>query len=241
MGSLDEAAEIVGKGEDPIIAAVERLVKNAYRSGRRDVLAEVEALVEKTQRAWQRAWPRTPIAERAVGYILDEIEALRDRFGITNVEFSDLTAMLTKEWILELCTAVRRRRLGVTLQLPTGTRSEAIDRAAAEALLAAGVRNFTLAPDAGPARVPRAGTTRGTTRPLVRSGRPIGADIPVVTTSPPQLRACTVTSPEPAPTSSMRRRCPIRSRHDASPNSAIGCVPSQPSASKSLTTRRSTR
>lgn len=85
--------------------------------------------------------------------VLDEIEALRDRFGITNVELSDLTAMLTKEWILELCTAVRRRRLGVTLQLPTGTRSEAIDREAAEAMLAAGVRNFTYAPESGSERV----------------------------------------------------------------------------------------
>ena len=50
MSILDQAAEIIGQAEDPIIAAAERLVKNAYRGGRRDALAEVEAIVLEKQR-----------------------------------------------------------------------------------------------------------------------------------------------------------------------------------------------
>ncbi len=87
--------------------------------------------------------------------VVDEIEGLRDRYGIRNVDLNDLTAMLTKDWILELCEEVEARGLNVTLQLPSGTRSEAIDQEAAEAMFRAGVRNFTYAPESGSEEVLR--------------------------------------------------------------------------------------
>ncbi|MCB9702838.1 MAG: B12-binding domain-containing radical SAM protein [Myxococcales bacterium] len=81
--------------------------------------------------------------------VVDEIEALVRRYGITNVDLNDLTAMLTKEWIVGFARAIAARGLGITFQLPSGTRSEAIDADAAAALHAAGCRNFTYAPESG--------------------------------------------------------------------------------------------
>ncbi|MCA9695222.1 MAG: radical SAM protein [Nannocystaceae bacterium] len=81
--------------------------------------------------------------------VVDEIAAYVRRYQITNVDLNDLTAMLTKDWILEFCAAMQRRGLGVSWQLPSGTRSEAVDREAAEALHAAGCRNFCYAPESG--------------------------------------------------------------------------------------------
>lgn len=87
--------------------------------------------------------------------VADEIADLQARYGITNVDLNDLTAMLTKEWILELSREVSARSLEITLQLPSGTRSEAVDAEAAAALVAAGCRNFTYAPESGSRRTLR--------------------------------------------------------------------------------------
>ena len=81
--------------------------------------------------------------------VLDEIEWLQRQYGITNVNINDLTALLTKRWLLEFCQAIEDRGLRFTWQLPSGTRSEAVDAEAARALVAAGCRNFCYAPESG--------------------------------------------------------------------------------------------
>ncbi len=83
--------------------------------------------------------------------VADEIEELVHRFQVTNIDINDLTAMLTKDWILEFCRVLTGRGLGVSWQLPSGTRSEAVDAEAAQALFLAGCRNFTYAPESGSA------------------------------------------------------------------------------------------
>ncbi|MFO0631717.1 MAG: radical SAM protein [Nannocystaceae bacterium] len=88
--------------------------------------------------------------------VLDEIADLQRRYGITNVDLHDLTAMLTKAWIVEFCDAIAQRGLRFTWQLPSGTRSEAIDEAVARRMVAAGCRNFCYAPESGsPAELAR--------------------------------------------------------------------------------------
>ncbi|HGG57361.1 MAG TPA: B12-binding domain-containing radical SAM protein [Nannocystis exedens] len=87
--------------------------------------------------------------------VADEIADLVRRYRVTNIDLNDLTAMLTKQWILEFAQLIRDRNLGVSLQLPSGTRSEAIDAEAARALVAAGCRNFTYAPESGSRRTLR--------------------------------------------------------------------------------------
>ena len=81
--------------------------------------------------------------------VLDEIEFLQQRHRVQNININDLTALLTKQWLLEFCAAIERRGLRFTWQLPSGTRSEAIDREAAQRLVAAGCRNFCYAPESG--------------------------------------------------------------------------------------------
>ncbi len=88
--------------------------------------------------------------------VVDEIAALQSTYGVRNVNINDLTSLLTKAWILEFCAAVKRRGLEVTWQLPSGTRSEAVDAEAAAAMHDAGCRNFCYAPESGsPAELAR--------------------------------------------------------------------------------------
>lgn len=95
-----------------------------------------------------RMWT-TRYVRRDPERVLDEIAELVARYGITNVDLHDLTALLTKGWIVEFCRAVLRRGLRFTWQLPSGTRSEAVDAEAAELMVAAGCRNFCYAPESG--------------------------------------------------------------------------------------------
>lgn len=81
--------------------------------------------------------------------VVDEIADLQARYGVQNVNINDLTSLLTKAWILEFCEALQRRGVTVTWQLPSGTRSEAVDEEAAEVMYAAGCRNFCYAPESG--------------------------------------------------------------------------------------------
>lgn len=86
---------------------------------------------------------RDPVA------VVDELERLVARHGIHNFDLHDLTALLTKRWILAFCDELQRRDLRLTWQLPSGTRAEAIDDEVAARLFSAGCRNFCYAPESG--------------------------------------------------------------------------------------------
>ncbi len=93
----------------------------------------------------------TRYVRRSPTKIVDEIEGYVRRYRIVNLDINDLTAMLTKDWIVEFCRELAERNLGVSLQFPSGTRSEAVDAEAAEWMYRAGVRNFCYAPESGAA------------------------------------------------------------------------------------------
>jgi len=57
--------------------------------------------------------------------------------------------------ILEFCDQLRAEGLNVTWQLPSGTRSEALDEEVLRAIHAAGCRNLTYAPESGSTRMLR--------------------------------------------------------------------------------------
>ena len=59
--------------------------------------------------------------------VADEIEHNIQEYGCNSIEFYDLTAIVKKEWVLEFTAELERRNLGITWQLPSGTRSESID------------------------------------------------------------------------------------------------------------------
>jgi radical SAM superfamily enzyme YgiQ (UPF0313 family) len=86
---------------------------------------------------------------RDVSHVVDEIASYVERYDATNVDFYDLTAIIKREWILAFCAELERRRLRITYQLPTGTRSEALDEHVLRALRRTGCRNICYAPESG--------------------------------------------------------------------------------------------
>ncbi|MBF0626076.1 MAG: B12-binding domain-containing radical SAM protein [Magnetococcales bacterium] len=93
---------------------------------------------------WTTRWtPRDP--ER----LLDEIAHYVKTYQVDDVQFFDLTAIIRKSWLLEFSRAMIRRDLGITWQLPVGTRAEALDLEVGRALVASGCFNIAFAPESG--------------------------------------------------------------------------------------------
>ncbi len=93
---------------------------------------------------WTTRWlARTPAR------VVDEIAGYVQRFGVENVDFYDLTAIVKRDWIIEFCQELLRRDVKITWQLPSGTRSEAIDAEVAKWLYDSGCRNLNYAPESG--------------------------------------------------------------------------------------------
>lgn len=86
---------------------------------------------------------------RSISSVIDEIGEYVERYQISNVDFEDLTAIIDREWILGFCAELERRGLRITYQLPSGTRSEALDAEVLSALWRSGCRNLTYAPESG--------------------------------------------------------------------------------------------
>ena len=81
--------------------------------------------------------------------VVDEIEHYMREFGARNFPFQDLTAIIKKDWIVAICEEILNRGLDITWQLPTGTRSEAIDLEVAMLLKKSGQISMTYAPESG--------------------------------------------------------------------------------------------
>jgi anaerobic magnesium-protoporphyrin IX monomethyl ester cyclase len=93
---------------------------------------------------WTTRYLMRPPAE-----VVDEIEWLISSYDCKSVEFADLTAIIKKEWILEFCRELKKRKLDIVWQLPSGTRSEALDREVLEAIYSAGCKYLVYAPESG--------------------------------------------------------------------------------------------
>ena len=93
---------------------------------------------------WLPRWiPRDPVK------VVDEIETYVKKFGAGNFPFQDLTAIIKRGWIKAFCEELIRRNLNIQWQLPTGTRSEAIDPEIAGLLKASGMTSMAYAPESG--------------------------------------------------------------------------------------------
>ena len=93
---------------------------------------------------------------RAPAAVVDEISDYVARYRISNVDFEDLTMFIERDWILAFCAQLERRDVRITFQLPSGTRSEALDDEALTALYRNGCRNLTYAPESGSPEILRA-------------------------------------------------------------------------------------
>jgi radical SAM superfamily enzyme YgiQ (UPF0313 family) len=81
--------------------------------------------------------------------VLDEIQAYMEQYGATNFDFYDLTAIVKRSWIIQFTNRILERNMKFTWQLPSGTRSEAIDEEVCRLLYASGCRNMSYAPESG--------------------------------------------------------------------------------------------
>jgi radical SAM superfamily enzyme YgiQ (UPF0313 family) len=93
---------------------------------------------------WTTRW-----VARSVDNLLDELEHYQKVYGAENFDFYDLTAIVKKDWIVEFCAKVKERGMSFTWQLPSGTRSEAIDEEVSKLLFESGCRNLSYAPESG--------------------------------------------------------------------------------------------
>jgi anaerobic magnesium-protoporphyrin IX monomethyl ester cyclase len=84
---------------------------------------------------------------------LDEVEHYLKAYRATNIDFYDLTAIIKKEWVLEFCHEIKRRGLQFFWQLPSGTRSEALDAEVLQLMAETGCMNMTYAPESGSERM----------------------------------------------------------------------------------------
>lgn len=81
--------------------------------------------------------------------VADEIEYLVKTYNANSIDFFDLTAIVKKDWTLAFCDELKKRNLNITWQLPSGTRSEALDNETLQALYDTGCRLITYAPESG--------------------------------------------------------------------------------------------
>jgi radical SAM superfamily enzyme YgiQ (UPF0313 family) len=86
---------------------------------------------------------------RQVPLVVDEIEHYLTKYQAENIDFFDLTAIIKREWVLAFCAEIKRRGLKFTWQLPSGTRSEAMDEQVLREMAETGCMNVTYAPESG--------------------------------------------------------------------------------------------
>ncbi len=93
---------------------------------------------------WTTRW-----VARDPDLLLDEMQMYQEKFGAENFDFYDLTAIVKKSWIISFCQKIHERGMTFTWQLPSGTRSEAIDDEVASWLYKSGCRNLSYSPESG--------------------------------------------------------------------------------------------
>ena len=97
---------------------------------------------------WTTEW-----IPRDYNLVIDEMQEYQDRYGVTDFQFEDLTAIVRSDWIINFCDEILKRNMRITFQLPSGTRSEGITYEVASKLKAAGCHEFSFAPESGDPRI----------------------------------------------------------------------------------------
>lgn len=100
---------------------------------------------------WTQRW-----IARDHNLVIDEMEQYVKRYGAMDFQFEDLTAIVRKDWIVNFCDELIRRDLKITFQLPSGTRSEAVDYEVSSKMKRAGCHAFNFAPESGDPKILKA-------------------------------------------------------------------------------------
>jgi len=99
---------------------------------------------------WTTRWQA-----RSPQLVFDEMVKYIDTYGAQNFDLYDLTAIIKKDWIVEFTDLILASEHTFTWQLPSGTRSEALDAEVIDRLWRSGCRNMNYAPESGSEEVLR--------------------------------------------------------------------------------------
>ena len=97
---------------------------------------------------WTTRWEA-----RSPQLVFDEMVKYIEKYKVDNFDLYDLTAIVKKSWIVEFCDIIIESGKKFTWQLPSGTRSEAIDEEVVGKLWVSGCRNMNYAPESGSVEV----------------------------------------------------------------------------------------
>ena len=93
---------------------------------------------------WTTRWQA-----RSPQLVFDEMVMYLEKYNVANFDLYDLTAIIKKDWIIEFTDLILSSDYTFTWQLPSGTRSEAIDAEVIDRLWRSGCRNMNYAPESG--------------------------------------------------------------------------------------------
>jgi len=93
---------------------------------------------------WTTRWQA-----RSPQLVFDEMVKYIEKYDVQNFDLYDLTAIVKKSWTVEFCDIILESGREFTWQLPSGTRSEAIDDEVVDKLWRSGCRNMNYAPESG--------------------------------------------------------------------------------------------
>lgn len=129
-----------------------------------------------SQNMWTRRW-----IARNPHLVVDEIEYYINKYSANNFVFSDLTAVVHRQGIIDFCNEIIRRKLDITWQLPTA-RSEAMDETVLELMHRAGCRELDFAIESGSNEVLKSvskGNNPEKIAVLIKDGLDVGMNLSV--------------------------------------------------------------
>jgi len=84
--------------------------------------------------------------------VMEEINYYIKRYRITSLQLYDLTAIIKKQWIMDFCQRMIDENIKVKWSLPSGTRSEALDKDVLKMLKKTNCNYVVFAPESGSQR-----------------------------------------------------------------------------------------
>lgn len=93
---------------------------------------------------WNSKWfPRTP------ENVIAEMEYNIEKFGITHIDFVDLTFATNFNWTLKFCEILKEKKLNIKWSLPIGTRTESLTPELLKLMREVGCQRILFSPESG--------------------------------------------------------------------------------------------
>ena len=158
-------------------------------------------------------WTRRYIM-RDPNALVDEMQHMKEKFDVSGFTFMDLTFVVNRKKTLAFANELIARGLGITYQLPAGTRCEAFDDELAGALDRSGLKNFAFAPESGSEEILKAirkqvniGEFLEATRVALRTSMTIGCFIVIGFPEDSPRTMKQTPNPDPEARANGRTRC----------------------------------